>query len=89
LNYDFSRSLKRCKLFATRRTSAEVRFDIDRVVGIKLVVQQRVNEDFCLGAIHGAACSPILRRARTSDLAAASRDNSVSVDTPKTFVISR
>jgi hypothetical protein len=51
--------------------------------GIKLVVQQRVNEDFRLGAIHGAACFPILRRARSSDLAPASCDSSVSVDMPK------
>src|SRR4029077_2726836 len=77
------------ELFAAIRAGREVRLDIARMTGVKLVVDQRVDQDFRVGAVHGADPSSTFQRARSIERARASRDITVPTGTPTTSAISR
>ena len=65
-----------------------MRFDVTRMAGIELAVDQRVEQDFAFGAIHGVEPSATFHAERSMVRARASRDITVPTGTPATSAIS-
>ena len=59
-----------------------MRLDVARMAGIELAVDQRMDQHFGFGAIHGADPSSTVQRARSIERARASRDITVPTGTP-------
>ncbi len=76
------------ELRGAARTAGGMRFHFARMPGIELVVDQRMQHDFCFVAGHGPFSSAS-QAARNSPRARASRDITVPTGTPVTSAISR
>ena len=61
-----------------------MRLDVARMAGVELAVEQRVQQDFAFGAVHGAAPSATFHAERSIARARASRDITVPTGTPAT-----
>ena len=70
------------------RTAGGMRFNFTRMHGIELVVDQRMQHDFCFVAGHGPFSSAS-HAVRSSPRARARRDITVPTGTPVTSAISR
>ena len=64
--------------------------DVARMAGIELAVDQRMQQDFAFGAVHGRSGSPsaTFQAERSIERARASRDITVPTGTPATSAIS-
>ena len=63
-------------------------FDVAGMAGVELAVDERMQHDFGVGAVHGAAPSATVQAERSIERARASRDITVPTGTPATSAIS-
>ena len=88
------------ELLGTGRAAGGMRLDLARMTGIEFAVDQRMQQDFRVGAIHGdvpdlaagessrVVPSAAFHAERSIDRARASRDITVPTGTPATLAIS-
>ncbi len=92
LRHRFMHGAERLELFGAAGATRDMRFDVARVPGVELAVDQRVKQDFAFGAVHDAAPetgrSAPFQADRSIDRARASRDITVPTGTPATSAIS-
>jgi len=67
----------------------QVRFDVAGMTGIELAVDERMNEDFGVSAVHVVDPSSTRHAVRNIERPRASRDITVPTGTPTTSAISR
>ena len=65
-----------------------MRLDIAGMAGIELAVDERMQQDFAFGAVHGVVPSATFHAERSIERARASRDITVPTGTPATWAIS-
>ena len=76
-------------LRGTMRAIRHMRFNLARVPGIELAIEERMKQNFGFGAGHVDGSSSAIHAFRSMDRARAKRDITVPTGTPTTSAISR
>ena len=77
------------QLRGAARAAGDVRFDLARMAGVELAVEQRMQQDFRLVAGHVGCSSSAIHAVRSMARARARRDITVPTGAPTTSAISR